>query len=116
MDTPDASQTRGTTTCGNKPNLYHRDRKKLETWLLQVNRHFHLLGDKIDDNDKVVLATLYLRGDAKKWATPIIQRYMDNNIEDDENIALVYDWDAFKTKMRQNFLLFKELVIAEQKI
>lgn len=116
MNTPDASQTGGSTTLGNKPDLYHGDRNKLEAWLLQVDRFFHLQGDRIDDENKVVLATTYLRGDAEKWANPIIQRYMDDSIEDAENTALVEDWDAFKIKLRQNFSPFKESVIAEQKI
>ena len=116
MDTPTASQTGGTAIKAYKPDLYHGDRNKLEAWLLQVDRYFHLAGDKIEDNDKVVLATSYHRGDAEKWSNPIIKRYMDDSITDADNTALVEDWDAFKTKMRQNFSPFKESLIAEQKI
>jgi hypothetical protein len=116
MNTPDASQTGGSANLGNKPDTYHGDRNKLEAWLLQVDRYFHLQGDRIEDDNKVVLATTYLRGDAEKWANPILQRYMDDSIEDADNTALVEDWDAFKTKMRQNFSPFKESVVAEQKI
>ena len=116
MDTPTASQTGGTTVNAYKPDLYYGDRNKLEAWLLQVDRYFHLAGDKIEDNDKVVLATTYLRGDAEKWANPIIKRYMDDSITDADNTTLVEDWDAFKTRMRQNFSPFKESLIAKQKI
>jgi len=116
MNTPDASQTGGTSTRGNKPDLYHGDRNKLEAWILQVDRYFHLEGDKIDDKDKVVLATTYFRGDAEKWANPIIRRYMDPSDEDQDNIDLVSEWDTFKTKLRQVFSPFKESVVAEQKI
>lgn len=116
MDTPTDSQTGGTTVRGNKPDLYHGERSKLETWLLQVDRYFHLQGDKIEDNDKVVLASTYFRGDAEKWANPILRRYMDDSITDTENVDLVENWDAFKTKMREIFSPFKESVIAEQKI
>jgi hypothetical protein len=117
MDTPDASQTTGgVANRANKPDTYHGDRKKLEAWLLQVDRYFHLAGDRIEDSDKVVLATTYLRGDAEKWANPILRRYMDDAIKDDENAALVEDWDAFKKKMQENFSPIKESMIAEQKI
>jgi len=62
------------------------------------------------------LATTYLKGDAEKWSIPIIRRYMDNSIRDADNVALVEDWDAFKTKMREVFSPYQEKVIAEQKI
>ena len=66
MNTPDASQTGGTTNLGNKPDLYYGERRKLEAWLLQVDRFFHLQGDKIEDENKVLTATSYCRGDAEK--------------------------------------------------
>jgi hypothetical protein len=117
MDTPADSQvTGGTSSRSNKPDTYNGDRAKLEAWLLQVDRYFHLEGDKIEDHDMVVWATSFLRGDAEKWASPIIRRYMDSNVDDDVNKHLVEDWDAFKIKMREVFSPFKESVIAEQKI
>ena len=117
MDTPDSSQTTGGTAGrANKPDTYHGDRKKLDAWLLQVDRYFHLAGDKIEDSDKTVLATTYLRGDAEKWANPIIRRYMDNSVEDADNAELVENWDAFKKKMQENFSPIKESMIAEQRI
>lgn len=56
-----------------------------------MDRYFYLKGDKIEDHDIVVWATLFLRGDAEKWASPIIRRYMDSNVEDDVNKHLVED-------------------------
>ena len=91
MNTPDASQAGGSVNTGNKPDLYHGDRNKLEAWILQVDRYFHLQGDRIEDENKVVLASTYFRGDAEKWANPIIQRYMDDSITDANNTALVED-------------------------
>jgi hypothetical protein len=41
---------------------------------------------------------------------------MDDTITDADNASLVEDWTAFKTKMRQNFSLIKESLLAEQKI
>jgi hypothetical protein len=117
MDTPADSQTSGGTNVrANKPDTYHGDRNKLEAWLLQVDRYFHLEGDKIEDEDKVVWASTFFRGDAEKWANPFIRRYMDTTIVDGGNTNLVEDWTTFKTKMREVFSPFKEDVIAEQKI
>jgi hypothetical protein len=116
MDTPSASHTTKVTSKSNKPDVYNGERNELEPWLLQVDRYFHLEGDKIDDNDMVVWATTFLRGNAGKWVTPIIRRYMDDTVEDTENKNLVEDWDTFKAKMREVFSPFQEKVIAEQKI
>jgi hypothetical protein len=117
MDTPADSQTSGGTNVrANKPDTYHGDRHKLEAWLLQVDRYFHLEGDKIEDEDKVVWASTFFRGDAEKWANPFIRRYMDDTIVDGGNKDLIEDWATFKTKMREVFSPFKESVIAEQKI
>jgi hypothetical protein len=115
MDTPADSQTGGNTIRGNKPDTYHGDRKKLDAWILQVDRYFHL-NDKIEEADKVVWATTFFRGDAEKWANPILKRYMDDAIEDQTNKELVEDWDLFKLHMKEIFSPFKESVIAEQKI
>lgn len=116
MDTPDASHVFGSTTRGMKPDLFYGDRRKLEVWLLQMDRHFHVEGDKIEDDDKVVLASTYMKGDAEKWVEPILRKYMDETIIDDDNTALVEDWTTFKTRLRQIFAPIKESVIAEQKI
>jgi hypothetical protein len=66
IDTPNASQTGVNKMRANKPDLYYSDQNKLDAWLLQANHYFHLEGDKIKDNDKVMLATSYFQGDAEK--------------------------------------------------
>ena len=116
MDTPELSQSGGTGLKINKPDLYHGDRSKLETWITQFDRHFHVEGDRIDDDNKVVLVSTYMRGDAEKWVLPIIRKYMDDSITDKENTHLVENWDTFKIRLRQIFSPFKESVIAEQRI
>ena len=73
-------------------------------------------GDKIENDDKVILATTYIKGDAKKWVLPIIWKYIDDDITDKDNTNLVEDWHAFKTRLRQIFSPLKESVIVEQKI
>jgi hypothetical protein len=116
MDTPEESHSGNMTVRGMKPDTYSGDRSKLETWLLQVDRYFHVEGDRIESVDKVVLASTYLRGDAEKWSIPIIRKYMDDKTNDPANTALVEDWDQFKERMRQIFAPFTEKVVSEQKI
>jgi hypothetical protein len=66
MDTPDSSVHRGRYTRLAKPNLYHRDQTKLKTWILQFNRYFYIAGENIENNNQVIHATSYIKGDAKK--------------------------------------------------
>jgi len=66
INTPADSHVSGAPVRGNKPDTYHGDRNKLEAWLLQLDRYFHLEGDRVEDDNKVVLATTYLKGDAEK--------------------------------------------------
>jgi hypothetical protein len=53
----------------------------------------------VDDSDKVVLASTYMKGDAEKWVILIIRRYMDDTIVDAGNTTLVESWDAFKIRL-----------------
>jgi hypothetical protein len=119
MNTPDSSSnplpSRGMTLKAQKPDLFYGERSKLETWILQFDRLFHIEG-QIENEDKVVLASTYMKGDAEKWVIPIIRRYMDDAITDAGNAILVESWDTFKIRLRQIFSPFKESVIAEQKI
>jgi hypothetical protein len=118
MDTPETSN--GSHSHGGlkvrMPDLFYGDRSKLEDWILQFDRHFHIEGDKIESADKVVLVSTFMKGPAEKWVLPIIRKYMDDSIMDAGNTALVEHWDAFKIRLRQIFSPFKESVIAEQKI
>jgi hypothetical protein len=58
---------------------------------------FYIEGDKVDDFNKVVLASTYMKGDAEKWVIPIIRQYMDDTIANAGNTILVENWDVFKT-------------------
>jgi hypothetical protein len=116
MDTPDSSVHGGRHTRLAKPDLYYGDRPKLEIWILQFDRYFRMAGDKIDDDDQVIHATSYMKGDAEKWVAPMLRRYMDTSIVDAENTDLFEDWDNFKTKLRQVFSPIKESLVAKQKI
>jgi hypothetical protein len=78
-----------------KPDLFYGERSKLKTWILQFDCLFHIEG-QIENEDKVVLASTYMKGDAEKWVLLIIRRYMDDGITDAGNAALVKSWDTFK--------------------
>jgi hypothetical protein len=75
MNTPDSSSnslpSRGMTLKAQKPDLFYGDRSKLETWILQFDRLFYIEG-QIENEDKVVLASTYMKGDAEKWVILII--------------------------------------------
>jgi hypothetical protein len=119
MDTPQASEGNQYLKPNLKlhqPDLYYGDREKLETWILQFDRHFHIEGDNVVDEDKVTLASTYMRDKAEKWVLPIITRYMSQSVNDAENKALVEDWDLFKIRLREIFSPYSEVTIAEQKI
>jgi hypothetical protein len=92
MNTPDLSSnplpSRGITLKAQKPDLFYGERSKLKTWILQFNRLFYIKG-QIENKDKVVLASTYIKGDAKKWVLLIIRRYIDDGITDAGNAALV---------------------------
>jgi hypothetical protein len=116
MDTPDSSVHGTRHTRMAKPDLYYGERLKLETWILQFDRYFHMAGDAIESDDYVITATSYMKGDAEKWVAPLTRRYMDPDVDDDENKSLFEDWDLFKAKLRQVFSPIKESLVAKQKI
>lgn len=119
METPDASEVTQILKPNlrmRQPDLFTGDRDHLETWILQFDRHFHIEGDNVVDEDKVTLATTYMRGDAEKWVTPILKRYMDGSVTDVANKRLVEDWDLFKIRLREIFSPSAEVTKAEQKI
>jgi hypothetical protein len=100
IDTPDVSTT---TTGGRPPRLarpdnYDGDRARLKAWILQFDRYFHIENDIMGD-DQVMFATTFLRGDAEKWASTYLKRYMDNTIVDQANVDFMQNWDQFKTKL-----------------
>jgi hypothetical protein len=57
-------------------------------------------GEKIEDENNVILASTFMRGDAEKWVMPIVERYIDSSVTDSENSTLMEDWDLFKEKIK----------------
>jgi hypothetical protein len=58
-----------------------------------------MAGDYIEKDDEVINATSYMKGDAEKWVTPLLRRYMDADVDDKENQRLFESWDSFKVKL-----------------
>jgi hypothetical protein len=116
MDTPDASTTVGRPPRPARPDNYDGNRAKLESWILQFDRYFHLENDNFEENDKVIFATGFMKEDAERWVTPFLRKYMNDDITDAENTHLMESWDLFKVKLRQVFSAFNETLLAEQKI
>jgi hypothetical protein len=44
-----------------------------------------MAGDYIEKDDEVINATSYMKGDAEKWVTLLLRRYMDVDVDDKEN-------------------------------
>lgn len=117
MDTPGSDHpTRGATSRIAKPDLYHGDRAKLEKWLLQFDVYFKVEDENIDDTDKPLLVTSYMRGRAEEWVTPYLKKYMDSDNQEEAITHMFEDWDAFKEKLRQTFSVANEPANAERAI
>jgi hypothetical protein len=118
LDTPDTDSIHTPSSkvriCA--PDKYYGERNKLKAWLLQMDRHFHVEGDCIASEDKVMIASTYMKDQAELWVTPHLERYLDIDIKDHNNALLMEDWDVFKTKIKQAFSPIKASVIAEKKI
>ena len=118
MDTPETGSVHTSSSkmriCA--PDKFYGERNKLKAWLLQMDRHFHVEGDRVADDDKVMIATTFMKDQAELWVTPHLERYLDDEITDNENARLMENWDVFKVKLRQAFSPIKGSVIAEKKI
>ena len=66
-----------------KPDLYYKERSKLNSWLLQLEFYFSLINKSIKDKEKVIFAASHMRGRALNWISTDITRYIDNDNPDD---------------------------------
>lgn len=114
MNTPDESTGRGPKSIVAKPDFYYGDRNKLENWILQFDTYFHI-NDNIENDNKVVMVTTFMKGAAGEWVKPYLIRYMGDTV-DSENTRMFEDWQTFKDKLRQIFSQANEPAIAERAI
>ena len=67
-----------------KPDLYYKERNKLNNWLLQFEFYFSLVNKGIKNKEKVIFAVLHMRGRAlNQINTDIIKYINDDNPDDD---------------------------------
>ena len=84
------------------PMIFTGDRKKLDTFLLQLALYFKFNRSLFaGEADKVQYASYYLQGEAKDWFRPYIQEYVDN--EDDPSKA-----EGSTRRMFASFAHFKQ--------
>ena len=89
-----------------KPDLFHGDRTKLESWLLQLNLYFHVVDKEHEwaEKDKVLLAATYMRGRAADWISPYVTKYLEQtNEEGDQVDGLIEDYNKFCDELRALF-------------
>ena len=90
------------------PTVFTGDRKKLDTFLLQLNLYFKFNQSSFATNaDRVQYAAYYLQGEAEEWFRPYLQEYTDS--EDDLSQAeestrrMFASFTRFKSEIRMMF-------------
>ncbi|KAK1911201.1 hypothetical protein P3342_011803 [Pyrenophora teres f. teres] len=114
MNTP--NETSSSRTKVARPDLFHGDRHKLEDWILQFDLFFRFEGEKVDPTDRGLLMASYMRGTAATWIKPYLNKYMDDNDDDDNTERMFEDHPTFKDKLRQQFGVINEESKADRAI
>ncbi|KAL5371604.1 hypothetical protein DPSP01_014145 [Paraphaeosphaeria sporulosa] len=70
-----------------KPDLYYGVRNHTNIWLLQLDLYFYEEDMEKDNEDKVLFAASYMRGDTGEWIQPYVTKYLDIN---DDNVDPIY--------------------------
>jgi hypothetical protein len=83
--------------------FFHGERSKLRAYLMQVKLVHALNPSKYaTEENKVMIAATYLRGDAQSWFEPYFSKYLDG--EDDlETKKIFKKFDYFEEKLKQVF-------------
>jgi hypothetical protein len=74
-----------------KPDFFYGERSKLEKWILQCDRYFTIEDENIEEDHKPLIATGHMRGRAEQWVTPILKRYIDDDVTDARNVRIIED-------------------------
>ncbi|KAI1686157.1 reverse transcriptase [Pyrenophora tritici-repentis] len=114
MNTP--NETSSSRTKVARPDLFHGDRHKLEDWILQFDLFFRFEDEKVDPTDRGLLMASYMRGTAATWIKPYLNKYMDDNDDDDDIERMFEDHPTFKDKLRQQFGVINEESKADRAI
>ena len=95
-----------------KPDLFYGDYKKVEEWLLQLGLYFHFATEALEDQERILFASTYMRGRAAQWIKPYVNRCLTNS-KPEEVIA---NYGSFEDKLKQLFGIADEEAAAERAI
>ena len=84
-----------------KPDYFHGDRNKFESWMNQIEIHLEL-EDVPNDWRKTVVAASFLRGSAQHWFQPFLTAYFSSGKRDDRS-GMMEDFDIFKRELKKLF-------------
>ena len=100
-----ASSTRTQTTVKPpKPEFYHGERTKLRSFLTQMDMQLRLI-NCVEEADRVIYASTYLRGQAFEWFEPYVREFNDKPQKDwgDVTKEIFASYKMFKKKLEQTF-------------
>lgn len=83
-----------------------RNRKALNTWLLELEQYFRAA--KLSDKDRVEVASTYLRGYAQQWW----QKCLQDQGPEEEPLT----WHEFKELLKRNFVPLNAFWLARDKM
>ena len=96
-----------------KPDLYYKERSKLNSWLFQFEFYFSLINKSIKDKEKVIFTVSYICGRALNWISTDIIRYIDNDNPNSNIKEQIKDFRKFKKRIRIIFGPINEKASAE---
>ena len=96
-----------------KPDLYYRERSKLNNWLFQLEFYFSLINENIKDKKKVIFAVSYIRGRALNQISTDMTRYIDDDNLNNNIKEWIKDFRKFKKRVKIIFSPINEKASAE---
>lgn len=89
-----------------KPDLYYKDRKKLQIFLFQLELYFFFnTQDFLNEDWKIMFAAIYLWDIAAQWFEPYLKDWMQKTSDQQqpETNAVFENFNIFVIKIKQNF-------------
>ena len=116
-------------TKSSKPDLFYGERNKLNNWLMQLDLYFRYSLKGTKPEDRVPIATTFMRGKVQTWIAPDLQKYLDGDMYETETqkdgtkrrvksdeCTDFEDYGKFKKRIRAVFGPANEKLIAESVI
>jgi transposase InsO family protein len=89
-----------------QPEFFDGTRSKLRGFLTQMEMQLRMNSQIVNEDDKVVFVSTYLRGQAFEWFEPFIREYQEKEDKDDWSDTtkeIFRTYTAFKKKLEQTF-------------